>query len=63
MCMDVLTSGSVESSATSVALEVLCLLVGDEQLEILKVTFAWCWLVTGQLVFFVARRRWRPGSQ
>lgn len=36
----VLTSSSVESSTASVALEVLCLLVGDEKLEILKVTLA-----------------------
>lgn len=38
--MGVLTSGGVQSSATSVTLEVFCLLMGDEQFEILEVTFA-----------------------
>lgn len=35
------TAGRVQSLAASVALEVLGFLVGDEELEILKVTFAW----------------------
>jgi hypothetical protein len=34
------TSGSVQSLAASVALEVLRLLVGDEKFQILKVSFA-----------------------
>lgn len=36
----VLTSGSVESTTTSIALEMLGFLVRDKKLEILKVTFA-----------------------
>lgn len=35
------TAGRVQSLAASVALEVLGFLVGDEELEILKITFAW----------------------
>ena len=35
------TSCSIQSTATSVAFEVLGFLVGDEELEIFKVTFAY----------------------
>jgi hypothetical protein len=35
-----LTSSSVETAAAAVAFEVLCLLVGDEDLEVVKVALA-----------------------
>lgn len=34
------TSGGVQSLATSVALEVFCLLMGDEKFQVLKVSLA-----------------------
>lgn len=38
------TSGRVQSLAASVALEVFCLLMRDEKLQIFEISFAYVWL-------------------